>query len=119
MSKIANLLRRFIIGNKTGVYSYDVQTKAQSSELKQSNVNVLLNIFFDNNDVWPREFLSESRVVNKKCAGCVKQKNVRIYDKTFHDVYNKIMHLFVTIFLAKNKTKVMLGLGPYNFSCFR
>ena len=77
---IDDVQRRARFSQKSGeswVYGYDIETKAQSSQLKRleeprskkahqvrSNVKVLLTVFFDCNDVVHNEFLSQGRKVN-------------------------------------------------------
>ena len=66
-----NLLQRFITGDESRVYSYDVETKAQSFQWKLSheptpkNVKVLLTVSFDCRGVVHHEFLPQGRTVNK------------------------------------------------------
>ena len=65
-----DLLKKVITGDKSWVYGYDVETKAQSSQWKhtesprptkarqvRSNVKVLLTVFFDYHGVVHQEFL--------------------------------------------------------------
>ncbi|UYV71879.1 CLCN3 [Cordylochernes scorpioides] len=74
-----NLLQRVITGDEAGVYGYDVETKAKSSQWKlpheprpkkarqvRSNVKVLLTVFFDCRGVVHHEFLPQGRTVNKE-----------------------------------------------------
>ena len=60
-----------------GVYGYDIETKAQSSQWKhpekpraahlvQSNVKIMLTVFLDCNGVEHDKLLSQSRTVNKE-----------------------------------------------------
>ena len=72
-----NLLKRIITGDKSWVYGYDVETKAQSSQWKhtesprpkkarqvRSNVKVLHTVFFDYHGAVHQEFLPHGRTVN-------------------------------------------------------
>ena len=74
-----DLLKKVITGDESWVYSYDVETKAQSSQWKhtesprpkkarkvRSNVKVLLAVFFDYHGVVHQEFLPQGRTVNKE-----------------------------------------------------
>ena len=72
-----DLLKKIITGDESWVYSYDVETKARSSQWKhtesprpkkahqvRSNVKVLLTVFFDYHGVVHQEFLPQGRTVN-------------------------------------------------------
>lgn len=75
----AALLKRIITGDETWVYGYNIETKAQSSHWKhsdlsrpkkarqvRSNVRVMLTVFFDFNSIVHYEFLPPGQTVNKK-----------------------------------------------------
>ena len=94
-----NLLKKVITGNESWVYSYDVETKAQSSQWKhtesprpkkarqvRSNVKVLLTVLFNYHGVVHQEL--------KLCAVCVKQyeRNARNCGKTIHGFCITITH---------------------------
>ena len=74
-----DLLKKIIDGDKWWVNGNGIETKAQSSQWKrpeeprpkkprqvQSNVKVLLTVFFDCNGVVYHEFLPQGRKVNKE-----------------------------------------------------
>ena len=77
-----DFLKNVITGDKSWVFRYNIETKAQSfqsSEWKRpkeprlkkalqvrSNVKILLTVFFDCNGVVYHEFLPQGRTVNKK-----------------------------------------------------
>ena len=93
-----------ITGDESWVYGYDIETKAQSSQLKRpeeprpkkarqvrSNLKVLLIVFFDCNGVMHHEFLPQGRTVNEKyyleiMGDCAKQfvRNAQNCGKTNH-----------------------------------
>ena len=73
-----DLFKKLITGDESWMYSYDIESKAQSSQGKRpeeprpkkarqarSNVKVLLTVFFDCNGVVYHEFLLQLRTVNK------------------------------------------------------
>ena len=68
-----DVLKKFITGDKSRVYGYDIETKVQSSQWKRteeprpknvcqvrSNVKVLLTVFFNCNGVVHHEYYLES-----------------------------------------------------------
>lgn len=59
--KLTILLKRVITGDKTWVYAYDVEIKAQSSQWRHS-----LTVFFDFNGKVHQEFLPQYQTVNKE-----------------------------------------------------
>ena len=74
-----DLLQKVITGDVSWLYDYDIETKAQSSQWKcpeetrpkkvlqvQSNVKVLLTVFYDCNDMVHHEFLPQGRTVNRE-----------------------------------------------------
>ena len=74
-----DLLKMFKTVDKSWVYGYDIETKAQSSQWKLpeesrpkkarrvgSNVKVLLTVFLNCNGVMHHEFLPQHRMVNKE-----------------------------------------------------
>ena len=74
-----DLLKKVVTGDKSWVYGYDVETKAQSSQWKhtesprpekarqvRSNVKVLLTVSFDYHGVVHQEFLPQGRTVNEE-----------------------------------------------------
>lgn len=99
-----DLLQRVITGDKSWVYSYDVETKAQSSQWKlphepipkkarkvRSNVKVLFKVFYDCRGVVHHEFLLPGKIflpirniICKLCAICAKRyaRNARICGRT-------------------------------------
>ena len=101
---------KVIAGDESWVYGYDVEAKAQSSQWKytesprpkkarqvQSNVKVLLTVFFDYHGIRS----SHHKVVRlirsitlKLCAFCVKQyeRNARNCGKTIHGFCITITH---------------------------
>ena len=74
-----NFYKNIVTGDETWVYGYDVKTKAQSSQWVstmsprpkkaqqvQSNVNVILIVFFDCEGIKHHKFLLRSQTVNKE-----------------------------------------------------
>jgi len=72
-------LKTIVTGDETWVYGYDVETKAQSSQwvgqgsprpkkarMSQSNMNVMLVVFFDWQGVIHYEFVPRGQTVNKE-----------------------------------------------------
>ena len=133
-----DLLKRVITGDETWVYGYDVETKAQSSQWKQSdeprpkkarqvgsNVKVLLTVFIECNGVVHHEFLPQGRTVNN----CAKQfvRNAQNYGKNNHGFCTMITHQLThrclcVIFWPKTKPLSCLNyrihrtLSPLTFS---
>ena len=73
-----DLLKKVITDDKSWVYRYDINTKAQSSQwhhpeepkpkkerLVRLNVKVFLTVFFDCNGVLHHEFLPQGRTVKR------------------------------------------------------
>ncbi|GAB1860480.1 Histone-lysine n-methyltransferase setmar-like protein [Camponotus japonicus] len=127
-----DLLKRVITGDETWVYGYDVETKAQSSQWKQSdeprpkkarqvrsNVKVLLTVFFDYNGVVHHEFLPQGRTVNKqyylevmrRLREAIRKKRPNLWkDNSWllhHDNAPAHTSLLVSSFLAKTNTIIM------------
>ncbi|UYV61065.1 AGO3 [Cordylochernes scorpioides] len=113
--------------------SYDVETKAQSSQWKlphepkpkkarqvRSNVNVLLTVFFDCRGVVHHEFLPQGKTVNKEyylqvmrnLREAIRQKRPDLWKNKnwllHHDNAPAHTSLLVRDFLAKNNTLMML-----------
>jgi len=124
-----DLLKKVITGDETWVYGYDVETKAQSSQWKQSdeprpkkarqvrsNVKVLLTVFFDYNGVVHHEFLPQGRTVNKeyylevmrRLRDAIRKKRPNLWkDNSWllhHDNAPAHTSLLVSSFLAKTNT---------------
>jgi len=72
-----NFLKTIVTGNKTWVYGYDFETKAQSSQwvgqgsrrqkkarMSRSNMKVMLVVFFDWQGVLHYEFIPRGQTVN-------------------------------------------------------
>ena len=133
----SDLLKKFITGDKSLVYGYDIETKAQSFQWKnseepgtkkasqvRSNV-VLLTVFFDCNGVVHHEFLPQGRTV-KLCADCAKQfvRNAQNCGNLNHGFCKMIKHQLTHRCLCKSKTVIMsqlphsLDLSPANFFLF-
>ncbi|UYV83543.1 TTC21B [Cordylochernes scorpioides] len=133
-----NLLQRVITGDKAWVYGYDVETKAQSSQWKlpqeprpkkarqvQSNVKVLLTVFFDCRGVVHHEFLPQGRTVNKEyylqvmrnLREAIRQKRPELWKNKnwllHHDNAPAHTSLLVRDLLAKNNT-LMMPQPPYS-----
>ncbi|UYV72414.1 hypothetical protein LAZ67_9003006 [Cordylochernes scorpioides] len=133
-----NLLQRVITGDEAWVYGYDVETKAQSSQWKlpheprpkkarqvQSNVKVLLTVFFDCRGVVHHEFLPQGRTVNKEyylqvmcnLSEAIRQKHPDLWKNKnwllHHDNAPAHTLLLVRDFLAKNNT-LMMPQPPYS-----
>ncbi|UYV65545.1 hypothetical protein LAZ67_3004659 [Cordylochernes scorpioides] len=133
-----NLLQRVITGDEAGVYGYDVETKAQSSQWKlpheprpkkarqvRSNVKVLLTVFFDFRGVVHHEFLPQGRTVNKEyylqvmrnLREAIRQKRPDLWKNKnwllHHDNAPAHTSLLVRVFLAKNST-LMMPQPPYS-----
>ena len=75
----SDLLKKIITGDKSWLYGYDIETKAQSFKQKRpeeprakkarqarSNAMVLLTVFFNCNDLVHHEFLPQGRSINKE-----------------------------------------------------
>ena len=75
----SDLLKKVITGNEAWIYGYGIETKAQSSQWERSeeprpkkvrqvrsNMNALLNIFFECIGLVHHEFLPQNRTVNKE-----------------------------------------------------
>ena len=145
-----DLLKRVITGDKTWVYGYDVETKAQSSQWKrpeeprpkkarqvQSNVKVLLTVFFHYNGVVHHEFLPQGHMVNKEYYLEVMRRLREAIRRKLPDLWRNnswLLHhdnapahtsLLVRDFLAKNNTVIMPqspyspDLAPCDFFLFR
>ncbi|UYV64925.1 hypothetical protein LAZ67_3002462 [Cordylochernes scorpioides] len=133
-----NLLQRVITGDEAWVYGYEVETKAQSSQWKlpheprpkkarqvQSNVKVLLTVFFDCRGVVHHEFLPQARTVNKEyylqvmrnLREAIRQKRPNLWKNKnwllHHDNAPAHTSLLVRDFLAKNNT-LMMPQPPYS-----
>ncbi|UYV84061.1 hypothetical protein LAZ67_X001029 [Cordylochernes scorpioides] len=133
-----NLLQRVITGDEAWGYSYDVETKAQSSQWKlsheprptkarqvRSNVKVLLTVFFDCRGVVHHEFLRQGRTVNKEyyllvmrnLREAIRQKRPDLWKNKnwllHHDNAPAHTSLLVRDFLAKNNT-LMMPQPPYS-----
>ena len=74
----SDLFKKVLTGDESWVYSCDIETKAQSSQLKHPeepkpnkvhqvrlNVKVLLTVFFECNGVVHHELLLQGRTANK------------------------------------------------------
>ena len=133
-----DLLKRVITGDETWVYSYDIETKAESSQWKfseeprakkarqiRSNVNVLITVFFDYNGIVYHESLRPGRTVNKEyylqvlynLRQAIRRKRPELCrDNSWilhHDNVPAHIALLIQQFLGKLKTAVMPQ-SPYS-----
>ena len=142
-------LKKVITGDESWVYGYDVETKAQSSQWKhtesprpikarqvQSNVKVLITVFFDYHGVVHQEFLPQGRTVNKeyylevmrRLRKAILEKRPELWKNNswllHHDNAPAHSSLLVRNFLAKNNTVIIPqppyspDLAPYDFFVF-
>ena len=127
-----DLLLRVITGDKSWVYGYDIETKAQLSQWKhteslrpkkarqvRSNVKVLLTVFFDYHGVVHQEFLPQGRMVIKeyylevmrRLRGAIRKKRPELWKNNswllHHDNAPAHSSLLVRNFLAINNTVIM------------
>ena len=127
-----DLLKRVIAGEELWVYSYDVKTKAQSSQWThteslrpktarqvQSKVNVLLTVFFNYHGVVHQEFLSQVNTVNKeyyfevmrRLREAIRKKRPELWKNNAWHLHHHNApadsSLLVRNFLAKNNTVIM------------
>ena len=127
-----DLLKRVISGDESWVYGYDVETKAQSSQWKhtelprpkkarqvRSNVKVLLTVFFDYLGVVHQKFLPQGRTVNKeyyhevmrRLRKAIRKKRPELWKNNswllHHDNAPAHSSLLVRNFLVKNYTVIM------------
>ena len=127
-----DLLKKVITGEESCIYGYDVETKAQSSQWKhtesprqkkarqvQSNVKVLLTVFFVYHGVVHQEFLPQGRAVNKeyylevmcRLREAIRKKRPELWKNRswilHHDNAPAHSSLLVRNFLAKNNTIIV------------
>ena len=126
-----DLLKRVITDEEKWVYGYDFETKVQSSQGKhteslrpkkarqvQSNVKVLLTVFFDYHGVVHQEFSRQGRMVNKefylevmrRLREVIWKKRPELWKNNswllHHDNAPAHSSLLVRNFLAKNNTEI-------------
>ncbi|XP_025835283.1 uncharacterized protein LOC108742836 [Agrilus planipennis] len=125
--------REVIIGDKSGVYGYDVETKVQSSQRKLPHEPSSKKA----RAVMHREFLSQGKTVNKEYYLQIMRnlrkaihRKARICGKTkigfflHHDDASAHTLLFVREFLVKNNTLIIPqplyspDQAPYDFFFF-
>jgi len=133
-----NFLKTTVTGDKTWVYGYNVETKAQLSQwvgqrsprlkkagMSQSNMKVMLVVFFDWHGVIQYKFVPRGQTVNKefyvavlkRLRKAVRRKRPQLWTNQswalYHD--NALAHssFLVRNFLAKNETTVVLQ-PPYS-----
>ena len=114
-----DLLKKFITGDESWVYDYDIEIKLQSSQLKRpeeprlkkalqvrSNVKLLLTLFFDCNGVVHQELLIQGRTVNRedylnvmyRLSEAIHQKRTELWKNGPSMALNKNPHQTVTRF---------------------
>ena len=88
---VPDLLKKVITGDKLWVYSYDIETKAQSSLWKLPEeprpVKILLTVFFNCKREVDHEFFAQGRTVNKvyhlkvmcRLREAIRQKGTKLW----------------------------------------
>ena len=130
-----NLFKKVVTDDESWVHSYDIETKAQSSQLQRprskkardvhSNVKVLLSVFCDCNGVVHHEFLRQGRKVNKEyylevmrqLREAIRQKRTELWKNQswilHHDNASVHTSMLVHEFLVKSKT-IIMAQTPYS-----
>ena len=144
-----NFLKNIITGDETWVYGYDVETKMQSSQwmgkgsprpkkarMSQSNIKVMLVVFFDWKGIVHHEFVPRGQAVNKQLyqevlaclMDAVRRKRPELWENQtwmlHHDNAPAHTSLLVCSYLAKHQTSVVPhppsspDVTQADFSCF-
>jgi len=141
-----NFLETIVTGDKTWVYGYDVETKAQSSQwvgqgwpqlkkarMSRSNMKAVMVVFFDQQGVIHYEFVPRGQTVNKefyitvlkRSREAVRQKRPQLWTNQsgmlHHDNAPAHSSFLVHNFLAKNvvpQTHYSPDLAPADFFLF-
>ena len=113
-----DLLKKVITGDKSWVYGYDIETKAQSSQWKRPeqpriNVMVLFTIFFDCKGVVHHEFVSDHTVNNEyyfeavhRLPKAICQKRTELWKNNHEFCIIYYTSMLVREFLVKNNTVI-------------
>ena len=122
-----DLLKKFITGDESWVYGYDIEIKAQSSQWKhseeprpkkahqvRSNVKVLLIVLFECNGVVHQDFLPQGCMINneyyleiiRRLREAIRQKRTKLWKSQswiiHHDKAPAHTLILVREFLAQN-----------------
>jgi hypothetical protein len=122
-----NFLKTIATGDETWVYGYDNETKVQSSQwvgqgsprpkkarMSQSNMKVMLVVFFDWQGVIHYEFVPRGQIVNeefyvavlKRWKEAVRRNRPQLWTNQSW-VLHQLTHSLVWNFLAKNEMTIV------------